>query len=159
MTLPSLLVLKMLELPVDTCVDCDMSGSDSKFKEDLDNQLSKYTNDVEKRTNEYVDYEINKYESWADDQLVPLRNEVIELSREHDALRRQIRKEHNAAQKIQLKKYEIAIAKKLYLKRAQLLSMEDEYMEKVDEMTERLQKAMKNSVETTVMFRFKWKIV
>ena len=157
--LPSQLVLKMLELPVDTCVDCDMSGSDSKFKENLDNQLSQYTDDIEKRTNEYVDYEINKYESWADDQLVPLRNEVIELSREHDALRRQIRKEHNAAQKIQLKKDEIAIEKKLNIKRAQLLSMEDEYMDKVDEMTERLQKAMKNNVETTVMFRFKWAIV
>ena len=32
-------------------------------------------------------------------------------------------------------------------------------MDKVDEMTERLQKAMKNNVETTVMFRFKWTIV
>ena len=157
--LPPQLVLKLLELPVDSCEDCYLSGSDCKFKDDLDNQLSQYTNDVEKRTNEYVDYEINKYESWADDQLVPLRNEVIELSREHDALRRQIRKEHNAGLKIQLKKDEIALSKKLNIKRAQLLSMEDEYMDKVDEMTERLQKAMKNNVETTVMFRFKWRII
>ena len=79
--------------------------------------------------------------------------------RQHDALRRQIRKEHHAAQKIQLKKEETVIAKKLHTKRSQLLSMEDEYMDKVDEMTERLQKAMKNNVETAVMFRFKWTIV
>ena len=96
---------------------------------------------------------------WADDQLVPLRNEVMDLSREHDQLRRQIRKEHNASAKIQLKKDEAILAKKLHSKRSQLLVMEDEYMEKVDEMTERLQKTMSNKIDCSVMFRFKWSII
>ena len=69
------------------------------------------------RTNQYVDYEINKYEMWADDQLVPLQKEVMELSREHDALRRQIRKEHNATIKLQLKKEEMQMSRNLNPKR------------------------------------------
>ena len=158
-TLPSQLAFKLLEIPANTCVDCNLGQSDDKFKSDLDSQLTQYTTDIEKRTNEYVDFEINKYEMWADDQLVPLRNEVMELSREHDQLRRQIRKEHNASVKIQLKKDEAALAKKLHSKRSQLLILEDEYMEKVDEMTERLQKTMNNKVDCSVMFRFKWSII
>jgi hypothetical protein len=156
--LPAEFVFKLLEIPVTSSFVQKMSDKDGSFKEQLDEQLAKYTTDIEKRTNEYVDFEINKYEMWADDQLVPLRNEVMELSREHDALRRQIRKEHNASQKLQLKKEESVLAKKLHSKRSQLLSMEDEYMDKVDEMTERLQKSMKNSVECNVLFRFNWTI-
>ena len=83
----------------------------------------------------------------------------MELSREHDALRRQIRKEHNATQKLQLKKKESSLAKRLHAKRSQLLSMEDEYMDKVDEMTDRLQKSMRNNVNTEVLFRMKWTII
>ncbi len=157
--LPSQLVYKLLELPTLSCSNCIMEDSDYKFKDDFNNQLSQYTTNIEKRTNEYVDFEINKYEMWADDQLVPLRNEVMELSRAHDALRRQIRKEHNATQKLQLKKEETTLAKKLHAKRSQLLSMEDEYMDKVDEMTDRLQKTMKNSINCSVMFRFKWSVI
>lgn len=156
--LPAEFVFKLLEIPVTSSFVQKMSDKDGSFKEQLDEQLAKYTTDIEKRTNEYVDFEINKYEMWADDQLVPLRNEVMELSREHDALRRQIRKEHNASQKLQLKKEESVMAKKLHSKRSQLLSMEDEYMDKVDEMTERLQKSMKNNVECNVLFRFNWTI-
>ena len=157
--LPSQLSFKLLELPADSCTECDLSQSETKFKDDLNEQLSQYTSDIEKRTNEYVDFEINKYEMWADDQLVPLRNEVMELSREHDQLRRQIRKEHNASAKIQLKKDEAVLAKKLHSKRSQLLVMEDEYLDKVDEMTERLQKTMSNKIDCSVMFRFKWTII
>ena len=113
---------------------------------------------VEERTNEYVDYEINKYEMWAEDQLVPLRKEVMELSKEHEALRRQIRKEHNASVKIQLKKEENTKAKLLSKKRAQLFQLEDEYADKVDSMTSKLQSSMENSISSKIMFRLKWTI-
>lgn len=158
--LPSQFVFKLLELPIQAETrGCNLKSYDAHFQDDYKKQLSWYVTDVEKRTNEYVDFEINKYEMWADDQLVPLRNEVMELSREHDALRRQIRKEHSASMKLQLKKEENALARKLNSKRAQLLSMEDEYMEKVDEMTERLQESMKNNVKTEVLFRMKWSVI
>ena len=157
--LPSEFVFKLLEIPATSNLVGSMADLDHQFRKQFDEQLVKYTTDIEKRTNEYVDFEINKYEMWADDQLVPLRNEVMELSREHDALRRQIRKEHNATQKLQLKKEESSLAKRLHAKRSQLLSMEDEYMDKVDEMTDRLQKSMRNNVNTEVLFRMKWTII
>ena len=49
--------------------------------------------------------------------LIPLQKEVMELSREHDALRRQIRKEHNATIKLQLKKEEMQMSRNLNPKR------------------------------------------
>ena len=114
---------------------------------------------IEERTNQYVDYEINKYEMWADDQLVPLQKEVMELSREHDALRRQIRKEHNATVKLQLKKDEMQMSRLLSQKRAKMYAMEDECHDKVDKMTDKLQHAMNNEIHSEVMFRFRWHIM
>ena len=128
------------------------------MRNEYEKQLNSYKLTVDERTNEYVDYEINKYEMWAEDQLVPLRKEVMELSREHDVLRRQIRKEHNAAVKRQLKKEENQKAKVLNHKRAKLLQMEDEYNDKVDAMTDKLQDSMKNSISSSIMLRFKWTI-
>ena len=137
----------------------NLDGVDGLLKTDYENQLSENQRVIEERTNQYVDYEINKYEMWADDQLVPLQKEVMELSREHDALRRQIRKEHNATVKLQLKKDEMQMSRLLSQKRAKMYAMEDEYRDKVDKMTDKLQNAMNNEIHSEVMFRFKWHIM
>lgn len=156
--LPHEFIFKLLELDCISENEAELCSLDKTFKNEYEKQLNSYKLTVDERTNEYVDYEINKYEMWAEDQLVPLRKEVMELSREHDVLRRQIRKEHNAAVKLQLKKEENQKAKVLNHKRAKLLQMEDEYNDKVDAMTDQLQDSMKNSISSSIMFRFKWTI-
>jgi ERCC4-related helicase len=156
--LPPEFVFKLLELDCLSQQDSNLATLDDIFKEEYEEQLNGYKFQVEERTNEYVDYEINKYEMWAEDQLVPLRKEVMELSKEHEALRRQIRKEHNASVKIQLKKEENTKAKLLSKKRAQLFQLEDEYADKVDSMTSKLQSSMENSISSKIMFRLKWTI-
>lgn len=157
--LPKEFVFKLLEIGCVNEAIINLNASDDIFKADYEKQLFENQKVIEERTNQFVDYEINKYEMWADDQLVPLQNEVIELSREHDALRRQIRKEHNASVKLELKKEENIKSKLLSKKRAQLYAMEDEYRDKVDAMTEKLQNEMKNELKSVTMFRFKWHIV
>ena len=156
--LPADFVFKLLELDCLGQRDSSLAALDDMFKEEYEEQLNGYKLQVEERTNEYVDYEINKYEMWAEDQLVPLRKEVMELNKEHEALRRQIRKEHNASVKIQLKKEENTKAKLLSKKRAQLFQLEDEYADKVDSMTSKLQSSMENSITSKIMFRLRWTI-
>lgn len=157
--LPKEFVFKLLEIGCVDETETKLDALDDIFKADYDNQLSENQRMIEERTNQYVDYEINKYEMWADDQLVPLQKEVMELSREHDALRRQIRKEHNATVKLQLKKDEMQMSRLLSQKRAKMYAMEDEYRETVDKMTEKLQNAMNNEIHSEVMFKFKWHIM
>ena len=156
--LPQQFIFKLLELDCLNHQSIKFDGCEQVFKDELEKQLTKFKVSLDKKTNEYVDYEIMKYEMWADDQLVPLRKEVMELNREYEALRRQIRKEHNAATKINLKKEENQKAKLLKQKRSKLLSIEDEYADKVDEMTDRLQASMVNNIISKLMFRFKWTI-
>jgi len=156
--LPQQFIFKLLELDCLSHQSVKLQDYDHIFRNELEKQLASFKIDIDNKTNEYVDYEITKYEMWADDQLVPLRKEVMELNREHEALRRQIRKEHNAAAKILLKKEENQKAKLLRLKRARLLSLEDEYADKVDEMTDRLQASMENNITSKLMFRFRWAI-
>ena len=156
--LPADFVFKLLELDCLGQRDSSLAALDDIFKEEYEEQLNGYKLQVEERTNEYVDYEINKYEMWAEDQLEPLRKEVMELNKEHESLRRQIRKEHNASVKIQLKKKENTKAKLLSKKRAQLFQLEDEYADKVDSMTSKLQSSMENSITSKIMFRLRWTI-
>ena len=40
-----------------------------------------------------------------------------------------------------------------------MYDLEDEYKDKVDEMTEKLQKEMNIKIHSEVMFRFKWRII
>ena len=157
--LPKDFVFKLLEIGCVDDTETKLDALDDIFKADYDNQLSENQRVIEERTNQYVDYEINKYEMWADDQLVPLQKEVMELSREHDALRRQIRKEHNATVKLQLKKDEMQMSRLLSQKRAKMYAMEDECHDKVDKMTDKLQHAMNNEIHSEVMFRFRWHIM
>lgn len=56
--------------------------------EDFKSKLEKYKKDLDDRTNEYATSEIEKFEAWSDDRLVPLQNEVIELRKEKDAIHR-----------------------------------------------------------------------
>lgn len=156
--LPPEFVFKLLELDCVSEKGTDFTSFDLIFKNEYEKQLGDYRQRIDERTNEYVDYEINKYEMWAEDQLVPLRKEVKELRREHDALRRQIRKEHNASAKIQLKKEENQKAKSLNQKKAKLFQMEDKYNDEVDSMTNRLQSSMENTISSNIMFRFRWTI-
>ena len=57
-----------------------------------------------------------------------------------------------------IEKEENLKAKALNQKRAKLFQMEDEYNDKVDTMTSRLQSSMENSVSSKIMFRIKWEI-
>lgn len=157
--LPPQFFFKLIELDCTHKDSKPLNSQESLIKDDYENQLTQYMDNEEAKTNEYVDYEINKYEMWAEDQLVPLKKEVMELSREYDSLRRQIRKEHNAAAKLQLKKEENQKGRLLNQKRAKLFEMEDEYADRVDKMTEKLQMAMKNTFSSSVMFRFRWSII
>ena len=157
--LPPQFVFKLLELECLNYEESSVGNLEELFKDNYEMQLIRYTEKLEAQTNEYVDYEITKYEMWAEDQLVPLRKEVMDLSREHETLRRQIRKEHNASVKLQLKKEENQKGKLLNQRRAKLFAMEDEYADKVDNMTEKLQRSMQNKVDSSIMFKFKWEIV
>lgn len=156
--LPEEFVYKLLELECINYETLSLPGFEEQFEDEFSKRLRTYRDKIDTRTNDYVDYEITKYEMWADDQLVPLRNEVITLNKEYEAIRRQIRKEHDAATKLQLKKDESQKSKLLRQKRSKLMLLEDEYNDKVDEMTERLQKSMLNNIDYSVMFRFRWEI-
>lgn len=158
-TLPNEFVTKLLELNATSEKGLTLDYLTDRFKEAVDEEARSYKIKVDEETNKYVDYEINKYEMWADDQLVPLENEIIEMNKEYDELRKQIRKEHQASQKLQLKIEETKLSKRLKAKRQQLSDLQDEYMDKVDSMTERLQEAMNNQFQLTPFLKFHWSIV
>ena len=58
-----------------TCKLPDHIKEDTEYI--FDKNIEKYKDQVNARMEEYASYEIEKYESWSDDKLVPLQKEII----------------------------------------------------------------------------------
>lgn len=157
-TLPPDFATRLLEVDCTAHACNDLEREEKLAAADYQQQYEAYAQALAQRTNTFVNYEIDKYEMWADDQLVPLRSEVMTLSREHDAIRRQIRKTHDAALRLQLKQTENQKARLLSKKRERLFAMEDEGAERVDKMAEQLRASMTNHITATRLCRFRWTI-
>ena len=124
----------------------------------LDVEIEKYKDKVNARMEEFANYEIEKYESWSDDQLVPLQNQVVEVRKERDAVHRQIRKERSIKEKLLLKKQESLLADKLARIQRKLFDMEDEYNKNVDKMTTKLLNSLEGKFNQKILFSIKWEI-
>ena len=125
------------------------------FKE----RLQELLDNLSEKTNEYISFEIDKFESWSEDQVYKIQSEVIELRKQHDAVRRQLRKETNARIKLALKEQEVKLAKELRQKQQRFFEMQDQCADQVDQLTERLRKSMESVVEHSLLFKFSWQII
>lgn len=136
------------------------SGENTQIilQSDLDKCLYELKQEIGSRTEEYVSFEIDKYQAWAEDQVYSLENEVIALRKEDESLKKQIRKERDAKVKLDLQENQAKISKYLRQKQRQLYDMQDECADKVDEMTEKLRVAMTNNYEVSSFAKFRWYI-
>ena len=131
----------------------------SILKQDFEVELDKFKTELENKTAEFANYEIEKYESWSEDRLVPLQREVMDLRKEKDEIHRQFRRERDAKSKLLLKRKELEFDSKLRKKQQELFDLEDKYHLEVDLMTSNLLSAMQNQIDTSIMFRIGWSIV
>ncbi len=158
--LPSDFGKKLMELDAESIGKAEIPINVlNSLARDFDSKLERYKKDLDDRTSEYVTYEIEKYESWSDDKLVPLQNEVIELRKEKDNIHRQSRKERDVKTKLLLKRREMELDTKLRKKQKEMFELEDTYHQQVDNMTSKLLNAMQNKIETSIMFKFGWEII
>ena len=137
-------------------IGCEM---DEKLNEDFNKQLYELKKTVYSQSEEYVNFEIDKFQAWAEDQVYSLENEVISLRKEDQSLKRQIRKERNAKTKLELQEQEAKIAKLLRQRQRQLFDMEDECTDKVDQMTYKLRISMTYKYDVSPFIKFKWHIL
>ncbi len=110
------------------------------------------------QVNMYVNYEIDKYQAWAKDEVFNLNNYVLDIRRELELIRRQIRKQHNARNRIQMLKEEQTLTKKWRDKQQKQFDKEDECNEKIDLMVRNLKNDMSNNFNVSVLFRIRWSI-
>ena len=129
------------------------------MKEEFSNQLRKIREVVDTQTNEFTNYEIDKYQAWSEDQLFNLNSEVIELRRELDAVKRLIRKESNASKRLTMVEEEKKLTKKWRNKQTQFFEKQDECDDKLDNMIKALRSSMDNQFNTSLLFKFRWKII
>lgn len=158
--LPSEFAYKLLELMPISIREYRISNemikkTDSLFVE----RFEKFKADINSKMSDYANFEIDKFESWSDDKLIPLQNDVIKLRKEKDAIHRQIRKEHDVKAKLLLKREELTLGDTLRKKQSQLYEMEEKYRKQVDLMTSNLLQSLDCAFESSVFFKIHWRIV
>lgn len=126
--------------------------------DELEKRIGKLKEKLSERANEYIVFEIDKFESWAEDIIYKLQEDVIELRKEHENIKRQIRKERIAKVKLALKEQEVKLARTLRQKQQELFKKQDDCDLQVDTLTERLRKSMENTTKIELMFCFRWRI-
>ncbi|MBQ8272665.1 MAG: DEAD/DEAH box helicase family protein [Tidjanibacter sp.] len=131
---------------------------DEAMQNIMQERLEKLKEDLSERTNEYIILEIDKFESWSEDRIYRLEEEVIALRKEHENIKRQIRKERVAKIKLALKEQETKLFKDLRRKQQELFDRQDDCAKEVDQLTEKLRKSMENKTEVELLFKFKWSI-
>lgn len=57
------------------------------MSKEYEQHLYELKQDVYSKSEEYVSFEIDKYQAWAEDQVYSLENEVIALRKEDEALK------------------------------------------------------------------------
>jgi hypothetical protein len=158
--LPEDFGVKLMELPVDDYHEeklCDIN--ESIINGIFEDMLQKYKAQVSSRTSDYVNDEIDKIESWTDEQLTPLENEIIGLDKQSRELKRLMRKEHDAANKLQLMKQYHDIERTLRQKRDQLYKIKDNHDTLVDKKTAELEKLFENDTSSSLLFKFMWTLI
>ena len=133
-------------------------NDESIVADELEERIGKLKEKLSERTNEYIVFEIDKFESWAEDIIYKLQEDVIELRKEHENIKRQIRKERIAKVKLALKEQEVKLARTLRQKQQELFKKQDDCDIQVDTLTEKLRRSMENTIKVELMFCFKWKI-
>ena len=92
-------------------------------------------------------------------QLQPLEKAIIELNKEKETIHRLWRKEANYKVKTELLLKEKEIKVKIAKKNQELDAIRDEYELKVDQMAERLNNAIANSITHRNVMTFRWTLI
>ena len=151
---------KLLELPVETSCPLDFPKAvQSELEACFEEELSNYKAALKDRAQKYINEEVDALYDWADENMYPIENEVIHLRKELESNRRASKKAVKIEEKLELKKTEASLRKALAEKQAKCDELRDYYDRKSEEQIESLTKAMDSTVQSDVMFLFRWKIV
>lgn len=158
--LPSEFGEKLMELP---CIKDEPAtiGQDeiSKEQEEFNNRLATYKEQVEVRSNDFVNEEIDKMTAWVDEMMTPLEDEIRDLEKQQRDLKNAIRKERNARIRLQMMIQWKDVKSLLTQKRDKLHAEEDRYSDVVDKRQEEFEKSLENEVTSQEFFKFRWHIV
>ena len=149
-----------MELPCFSQTPASLSSDDIRKEEVvIDKILSDYKEQVENRSNDFVNEEIDKISEWVDEMMTPLEDEIREMEHQQRALRSTMRKERDARTRIQLMVQIKQLKEALSEKRDKMRTEEDKYSDLVDKKQEELLNSLENQVTYEPFFRFKWHIV
>ena len=131
----------------------------SELEACFEEELSNYKAALKDRTQQYINEEVDALYDWADENMYPIENEVIRLRKELESNRRASKKAVKIEEKLELKKTETTLRKALAEKQAKFDELRDYYDRKSEEQIESLTKAMDSTVQSDVLFLFRWKII
>lgn len=126
---------------------------------EFEKRLAAYKEQIDDRSNAFVNNEIDKITAWVDEIITPLEDEIRDLERQQREMKNLIRKNRNAQSRIDFMRQFMKIKSALSQKRMKLNEEEASYDEFVDKKQVELEQALGNEVTSEVFFRFRWNLI
>ena len=158
--LPDELGMKLMELPV---LEYFVKGIDLEVSNllhrNIQTRLLAYKDQLEERSNIFVNEEIDKIMSWGEEELTPLEDEIKVLDKEMRNLKSNLRRERDAKLRISLMSVFQSKLRVLDQKRQDYRTKRENLEMLLDNKYKTLSMALTNDVKQTDIFTIHWKIV
>lgn len=110
-------------------------------------------------SNRYFQEERERLEKWADDLVLAAEKELRETKAKIKVLNRQARQATSAEEQHQIQVRLQEMSKLLRRQRQRIFEVEDEIMEKRDQLIDELEKRLNQRTEHEILFMIRWKVV
>lgn len=130
-----------------------------KINKILQGQILNVVSENSTRNNSFFDTEMDKLDQWADDMKLSLEKEIKDLDAEIKLRKSEAKKMINLEAKVKAQREIKEMEKKRSDKRKHLYEAQDTIDDRKENLLTRIEKRLKQEVNTTELFTIKWKMI
>jgi len=125
----------------------------------METSIESAINEASQSANSFFEQERDKLEKWADDKIMSAEQELVDTKAKLRSVKREARVAKSTEEQQALQKEIKELERKQRRQRQKIFDVEDEIMEKRDELIDKLEAEMKQSVSRKEILKIKWNII
>jgi superfamily II DNA/RNA helicase len=151
---------RMLSLPAEIIGNETIDNSiQEKLKEKISEMQNEIVSESAERNSKFFDEEMDKLDNWADDMKLGLEKEISDLDQEIRLRKSEAKKITRLDEKVSAQRAIKELEKKRTEKRQNFYEAQDEIDEKKDMLLDKIEKMLKQKVNSKNIFTIKWRVI
>ncbi|MAU40047.1 MAG: DEAD/DEAH box helicase [Kordiimonas sp.] len=152
-------IARFFELPVNGCKPTDTQIQAKKLAQYISDSEGEILEELRQQKSTWFAEESQKLEKWADDKIAAAEKELVDVKNKVKELKREVRSatDPEVQHKLQVKIQESEKSKRRL--RQQIFEVEDDILERRDDMIADIEARLKQEIEKQELFTIRWTVV